>query len=257
MLKHRYIKYLMLAILFGIGLGAFMWAWSAWFLFLVGSIWLAITAWGSLDVRSNYFTKVYYKGEAFHSQEYALTFDDGPTVHTEAVLNLLQAYQMKATFFCIGKQLEKYPELAKRILQEGHQLGNHTYTHSKNIGTFSTKEVQEEIACTDLIIKKLNNENNPIFRPAFGVTNPQIARACEALNKAVIGWSIRSLDTVIPDEQRILKRIIPRLAGGEIVLLHDTTERTVRVLEQLLIYSKEQNLRSVRIDRLLKINAHG
>ena len=224
---------------------------------LVAGLWLAITAWGSLDVRSNYFTKVYYKGEAFQPQEYALTFDDGPTLHTEAVLNLLQAYQMKATFFCIGKQLEKYPELAKRILQDGHQLGNHTYTHSKNIGTFSTKEVQEEITCTDLIIKKLNNENNPLFRPPFGVTNPQIAKACEALNKAVIGWSIRSLDTVIQDEQRILKRIIPRLAGGEIVLMHDTTERTVRVLEQLLIYSKEQNLRSVRIDHLLKINAHG
>jgi len=89
------------------------------------------------------------------------------------------------------------------------------------------------------------------------VTNPNVIKACKASNKQIIGWSIRSLDTVIKDEKRILNRIVPRLKAGDVVLLHDTSERTVRVLEQLLIKMKEMNLQSIPVDRLLKIERNG
>lgn len=229
---------------------------SIWGPLLVAVLWLGLTVWGVFDMRLRYFGKIWYKAPNNRHQEIALTFDDGPTPYTSQVLDLLDAYEMRATFFCIGKQIDRYPDIARKILAKGHSIGNHSYSHAKNIGFFSSQEMEREIRETDLALAKATQSNGSLYRPPFGVTNPKVIKACLAQKKHIIGWSIRSLDTVIRKEDRILNRIFPRLQPGDIVLLHDTSARTVQVLERLMIKLKENNLRSVTVERLLKMDEH-
>src|SRR5690606_2130818 len=167
-------------------------------------------------------------------------------------LDLLTKYDAKATFFCIRKQIEKYPEIINRIHTEGHQIGNHSYSHSNLFGFFSSEKIKEELQKTDLLIQEITGEKNHYFRPPFGVTNPHISKAVKELGYQVIGWDIRSLDTVIEDENKILKRITNKLKPGSIILLHDTSDKTIRVLEQLLLTLQKENYQMITINKLLE-----
>lgn len=153
---------------------------SIWGPLLVAVLWLGLTVWGVFDMRLRYFGKIWYKAPNNRHQEIALTFDDGPTPYTSQVLDLLDAYEMRATFFCIGKQIDRYPDIARKILAKGHSIGNHSYSHAKNIGFFSSQEMEREIRETDLALAKATQSNGSLYRPPFGVTNPKVIKACLA-----------------------------------------------------------------------------
>lgn len=245
-MKHKIISILsVISLLILFLLGCY-----GWMLFVV-FIWLALTVWGVFDIRLGYFMPVLYQKKT-HKKEIAVTFDDGPTEFTTKILDLLEKHHAKATFFCIGKQIEIHPEIFSRIYHEGHQIGNHSYSHSNSFGFFSAKKVKEELHRTNLLIKKYTDKENLDFRPPFGVTNPHIAMSVRQLGLRVIGWNIRSLDTVITDENKILKRISTKVKPGSILLLHDTSEKTIRVLEQLLITLQKENYQLVTINKLLE-----
>lgn len=220
-------------------------------LFVVGILWLGFTVWGVFDIRLGYFVPVIYKKKT-DSRKIAITFDDGPTEFTPKALNLLAKYNAKATFFCIGKQIKKYPDICRRVHSEKHQLGNHSYSHSNSFGFFSAEKVKEELQKTDLLIQEITGEKNHYFRPPFGVTNPHIAKAVKESGHQVIGWNIRSLDTVIEDENKILERINKKIKSGSIILLHDTSDKTIRVLEQLLVTLRRENYQTVTIGKLVE-----
>lgn len=224
---------------------------SPWSILIVGVFWLGLTSLGVFDIRLSYFIPVFYRKKT-DDNTIALTFDDGPTSFTPAILDLLDRYDAKATFFCIGQQMEQYPEIVSRIHQEGHLIGNHTYSHSNFFGFFGSSKVKTEIHKTDLLIRKNTQKENQYFRPPFGITNPHIAKALKQTGHLVIGWNIRSLDTVIGDKNKILDRITKKLKPGSIVLLHDTSEKTVAVLEQLLHVLEKKNYTLVTIEKLLK-----
>lgn len=109
-------------------------------------------------------------------------------------------------------------------------------------------------AKTNEIIEKTIGESVRIFRPPFGVTNPSIARGVKWLNCEVIGWSVRSLDTVIEQPERILKRITSKVKKGDIILLHDTSEKSIMVLERLLQFLNKKKLKSVTVQELLGLS---
>src|SRR5690606_39068641 len=161
-------------------------------------------------------------------------------------------HNAKATFFCIGKQIEKSPDICRRIYSEKHQLGHHSYSHSNSFGFFSAEKAREELQKTALRSQEMTGEKNHYFRPPFGVTNPHIAKAIKELKHQVIGWDIRSLDTLIGDENKILKRITNKLKPGSIILLHDTSDKTIRVLEQLLLTLQKENYQMITINKLLE-----
>ena len=163
---------------------------------------------------------------------------------------------MKATFFVIGKQAEKHPDIVRQILKEGHSIGNHTYSHSTSFGFFGARKVTEELARTQSLVQEITGQKMNLYRPAFGVTNPQIEKAVDSLGLRSIGWSVRSLDTTPRSEKRILNRITSRVSAGDIVLLHDTSEKSVAVLERLLVFLREKKLESVTVERLLEIKAY-
>ena len=96
-----------------------------------------------------------------------------------------------------------------------------------------------------------------LYRPAFGVTNPQIEKAVNGLGLHSIGWSVRSLDTTPRSADSVFKRVTAKVSKGDIILLHDTSEKTIAVLERLLVFLRKENLESVPVERLLEIKAYG
>ena len=202
-------------------------------------IYLGITSWGVFDVRLSYFVKTQYFLKGRPSKTIVLTFDDGPSELTPQFLDLLQRYDAKAIFFCIGEQVQKYPEIIRRMQAEGHLIGNHTFSHQpKNL--FSTQKLINEINRTDEALAQLGIHTH-LFRPPYGITNPKLAKAIRTTGKKTIGWDIRSLDTIIKDEDQLFSRIVRKLTHGNIILLHDKHLHTLRVLERLLQYLKENN----------------
>ncbi|MGL6125938.1 polysaccharide deacetylase family protein [Chryseobacterium artocarpi] len=223
-----------------------------------GSLWVyiacflafsAVVVWGSFAIELGYFVNS-ITHKRTKTKEVALTFDDGPTEFTPQFLDLLQKHQVKATFFCIGKQIEKYPETFQRIIAEGHTIGNHTFSHSNATGFLSASKMVKEIESCDEVMKQIGNIKTDLYRPPFGVTNPSIAKAIKQTHKTSIGWNVRSLDTVIDDEKKILRRITKTLKKGSIILLHDTSEKTYRVLVDLLVFLEDKKYSTFTVDSI-------
>ncbi len=254
MLNFRTINFVSIILFIAILIGGFYIDTSFfWFLILLFFIWLSLTSIGSFNILWNYFLKANCQNKNCQENSIALTFDDGVNPEfTPKVLELLKKHNAKATFFCIGRHIEKHPEIAKKIIADGHSIGNHTYNHSNNWGFLSSKKVEIELKKTDEIIEKTIGKSTKLFRPPFGVTNPNIAKAVKKMNYKVIGWNVRSLDTVIKNPDKILKRITSKVKKGDIVLLHDTSDKTVEVLEQLLLFLDNNNLKSVCVEELFK-----
>lgn len=230
---------------------------SLWWLLPIVLVWLTFTALGSGLIGWNYYFNSLNKYLEESENRIAITFDDGPNLEfTPKVLELLKQYNAKATFFCIGKHIEAHPNLVKHILEEGHVIGNHTYSHSNNFGVFSTQKVKAELEHTNTVFENITGLKLRLYRPAFGVTNPNIKRAVEALRLQSIGWSKRSLDTTNRNQDVIYKRVTTDLKPGDVILLHDTSQKTVDTLEQLLLFLQKQNLKSVSIDTLFNIKAY-
>lgn len=219
-------------------------------------LWIGINAFGSSRISSNYHVKAFCNNSLETEKKIALTFDDGPSEFTLEVLELLKKYNATATFFCIGKNIEKHPEIIKQIIAEDHLVGNHSYSHSKFFDFYNAKKITEELQKTDVLLEKFTSGKINFFRPPYGVTTPSIRRALKKTNHNVIGWNIRSLDGGTTNVELILNRIKKRVSPGGIVLLHDTASHSVLVLEQFLQFLQQNNYEVVSIEELLNLNAY-
>ena len=220
-------------------------------------IWFTLTAIGSFHIRWNYFLRAQHNNPNVKGEVISLTFDDGPDKeYTPQVLELLKKYNFKATFFLIGNKIEKNQELVEEIINQGHTIGNHTFSHSNNFGFLKTNEVIKDLKKANGIIEKFQDIKLNLYRPAFGVTNPRISKAVKELKLKPIGWSVRSLDTTQDSKEKIVSRVTEKLKKGDIVLLHDTSEKTVEVLEQFLIFIEKKKWKSVTVDQLLNLKAN-
>ncbi len=219
--------------------------------------WLLITSIGSFNIKWNYHLKALSCNKDYDEKHVAITFDDGPNpVITPQILELLNQYNAKATFFCIGKQIEKHPEVIRNIVSQKHTIGNHTYSHARFFDFFGKQKVIAELDKTNNLVSSITGKTMNLFRPPYGVTNPAITKAVKQTKHHVIGWNIRSLDTIKNSEQKILDRITKSISPGSVILLHDTKEITVRVLEQLLLFLKQNGYQSITIDALFNIEAY-
>ena len=230
---------------------------SNWSIFIFIIIWLVLTIIGSFHIRWNYFLKANHKNDQIKENAVALTFDDGPNKDfTPKVLELLKKYNAKASFFCVGKNVNEHPDILNEIAKNGHLIGNHSFSHKNSFGFLSTKEVISELEETRKIIEEKVNLKVKYFRPPFGVTNPNIANAVKKLNLHTFGWSIRSLDTIAKDPEKVYHKIVSKLKKGDIVLMHDTSELSVFVLEKLLEYLNQNNMKTVTLDKLFNLKAY-
>jgi len=219
-------------------------------------VFTGVAFWGSYSIGSCFYLPVQTAGKT-QKNIVSITFDDGPDPQvTPALLELLRKHKVAATFFCIGKKVEKHPEILKQIAEEGHILGNHSYSHSPWLPFFPKKKLEKELKKTDLLIEVAAGVKPRLFRPPFGVTSPQYAKANKKPQYHFIGWNIRSLDTVDKNKERVLDRITKDIPKGAIFLFHDTDFRVLELVEQLLNYVAKNGIIVVPLDELLNIDVY-
>lgn len=258
MLRRKVVNTITLVVLLALVMLSFFVPIPWWTYALLVLGWFLTTLFGSFFIGWNYHLQSLHSHKNSEDNWVSITFDDGPNPEfTPKVLRLLKEHGAKATFFCIGQHIKNHPKIMKQILADGHSVGNHTYSHSKFFGFFNSEKVTDELRKTISIVKDLTGLNMYLYRPAFGVTNPQIEKAVSDLGLHSIGWSVRSLDTTPRSANSVFNRIATKVSKGDIILLHDTSEKTIAVLERLLVFLRKKNLQSVPVERLLEIEAYG
>ncbi len=184
-----------------------------------------------------------------------LTFDDGPIPEvTEWVLDLLKKEEIKATFFCIGDNIKKNPEVFKKVINDGHSIGNHTFNHLKG-WNFSTEEYfQNTILCEEAIhsTSEIKNQKSKIFRPPYGKIKPSQSRKLRKLGYKIIMWDVLSVDydKEISPEQ-CFENIIKNTVSGSIIVCHDSIKAFKNLeyaLPKAIEYLKNKGFVFERID---------
>lgn len=193
----------------------------------------------------------------------ALTFDDGPSpVWTPRILDELKESDVKATFFVIGKHVEKYPLIAKRIVQEGHDIGNHGYEH-RVLLYYKMDELEDEIKHTEKIIKDATGVTTVYFRPPKAWVTPEEKKRIKEMGYKIILWNLNSKDWVTFHDKQITSYILRHVEPGDIILFHDgggvfsteggSRKQTVKTIKRLSKKLKEKGYRCVTVTELLKL----
>jgi peptidoglycan/xylan/chitin deacetylase (PgdA/CDA1 family) len=219
------------------------------FLYLVG------IALGSYFIQLQFFTYSYCNGRTDKPQ-IAITFDDGPTgQRTSDILDILKTENVLATFFCIGRHIPGREEILRRIDQEGHTIGTHSYDHHWSFPLIGTQKIADEIMRCQKSVSEIIHKKPLLFRPPFGVTDPLIAKAIKRTGVKSIGWSLRSYDTVIASPDKLLQRL-SRIKNGDIILFHDAGLQTKVVLPLFIKYVRSRGFEIVTLHQLSGITAY-
>lgn len=216
-------------------------------------LFVLLTALGSANIRLNFFMRA-KNSLSTESKTIALTFDDGPSAdYTPQVLALLERYKAKGTFFCIGEKIKNLPELTKAIHAKGHTIGNHSFSHRNSFPIFSKSRIVRELVLTNQWIYDTIGIRCQLFRPPFGVTNPNIAKAVRHLGMHTIGWNIRSFDTS-KSSDKVVENVIKKIKPGVIILLHDDRPQVYEILEAILLYAQENKYTCVALPNPINEN---
>jgi peptidoglycan/xylan/chitin deacetylase (PgdA/CDA1 family) len=174
----------------------------------------------------------------------ALTFDDGPSRYTSTLLDTLRKYDAKATFFLVGRQVQKYPDLVKRMAARGHEIGNHTWSHP-HLSELFEGEIDVQLTKTQDIIRKTVGKRPAIMRPPFGETDQRVAAVAAELGLPQILWTGSTRDWASRDADAITERTLALARRNGIILLHDTEPETVKAVPRILRALKKQGYRFV------------
>ena len=180
----------------------------------------------------------------FHSRSSVLlTFDDGPhPVHTPAVLAKLREYDLKAVFFLVGNRVERAPHLVKQIIEAGHTIGNHTYSHFR-WPMLAGQQVWRDIAQCQRVVTDAAGVRPTVFRPPFGRLTPSILASAWSQRMRVMNWSLDSSDwqcRTEADAARCATEVIQLIQPGDIVLFHDDHQYTAQILDRVLLEIKRR-----------------
>jgi peptidoglycan/xylan/chitin deacetylase (PgdA/CDA1 family) len=183
----------------------------------------------SLWVKTNRFVKAIFPNYIWNipneDRKIFLTFDDGPIPEvTEWTLAQLKKHNAKATFFCIGDNIQKHPEVFRKVIENGHAVGNHTFNHLKGWETSLEEYIENTKKCSEtMTISKIQTPNSQLFRPPYGKIKPSQASALRKSGYKIIMWDIISMDydpTVSPEE--CLNNVLKNIESGSIIVFHDS-----------------------------------
>ena len=146
------------------------------------------------------------------------------------ILQVLKAHHTEAAFFCIGERIGGNEQLLQQILAEGHIIGNHSYSHHFWFDLFSSRKMLNDMQLMGEATRQITGMVPRLFRPPYGVTNPNLRKAIESGGYISVGWSVRSFDTVIKKQDKLLQKINSALKPGAIFLFHDTSRTTLDIL---------------------------
>lgn len=164
-----------------------------------------------------------------------LTFDDGPTPEiTERVLEILDKHHIKATFFCIGDNVRKHPEIVQKIISKQHSVGNHTYSHLKGWNTPTKTFISNTVACEIKLNSLFKIRNSKLFRPPYGKITPWQSYKLRKLGYKIIMWDVlsRDYDASISAE-KCYENVIKNVSSGSIIVFHDSHKSKKNILNSL------------------------
>ncbi len=184
------------------------------------------------------------------SKYVALTFDDGPSPRcTPQLLDGLKARNVHATFFVVGCQVVKDPDIVERMAAEGHQVGNHSYDH-KELDKLSVREAAEDMAKNDALLHRLLGAGDYWVRPPYGLLSEEER---QALTVPVIGWSVDTEDWKSKNAEKILDILYRQISDGDIILLHDRYLNSVSAALQAIDHLQQQGYHFVTVSELLSL----
>lgn len=190
----------------------------------------------------------------------ALTFDDGPhPVFTPAILKILDKYKIKATFFMVGKQMEKYPNIVKQAIDSGNEIGNHTYTHPHDIEADTDAQMIRELDKCEQIIENMTGKRAHLFRPPRGLINGSVLTIANEEGYKTILWTVCADHHDAPTPEDMARRVMRRIKPGAIVLAHDGMTgmrwRDVPATEEIIRQLQAKGYKFVTISELLRLSS--
>lgn len=189
-----------------------------------------------------------------------LTFDDGPDpLYTPRILDILKKYNVRAVFFLVGENVRKYPQLAQKIVEEGHDIGNHSFNHA-NLLILKSRAIKKNIMMANREIANITGMVPQFFRPPRGLYNKAVLDLCDGLGMRVILWSLTSLDWRGISATKMTKMVLEKVKGGDIILFHDSGnifykkktnhENTVRALPKIIEGIQKKGLKITALSDL-------
>ncbi len=180
----------------------------------------------------------------------ALTFDDGPNGNTDTLLNILEDKDVKATFFVVGRMVEKYPHLLEEIFNRGHEISNHTYSHP-NLTELSTREVIYELDKTRGLVREVIGKDPHFFRPPGGKYDQRILKISETAGYTMVMWDINTNDLTSSPE-KIYREIVNYAEDGDIVLLHNGTVSTIEIIGKVIDELRKKGFEFATVSEILE-----
>ena len=218
--------------------------WLPWYLFVLTVLFFfSVLFFACINLSWNFFIPTLCKAKT-DDRVVALTFDT------------LKEYNAPAAFFCIGRNIAGNEQLLRRIKNEGHIIGNHSYSHHFWFDMWSAAKMMADMQQMNDETVRITGLQPLLFRPPYGVINPNLAAAIKARKYTSIGWSIRSFDTRIKDKEKLLSRIMAQVRPGGIILLHDSMEITAVILPELIQQLRRKGYTITRADKMLNITAY-
>lgn len=178
----------------------------------------------------------------------ALTFDDGPSKYTDKIIDLLNKYDASGTFFVLGNKVEMYKETLIKMVEQGSEIGNHSYNH-KWLIKLNKNDFINQVNQTQSILKNTIGYTPTLLRPTYGSVNDEIKNNTTL---DIVLWNIDTLDWKLKNYKDIANRVIGKVKDGDIVLMHDIHERTLKALEIILPKLKEEGYQFVTVSELKK-----
>ena len=197
------------------------------------------------------------------SKQLALTYDDGPNdPHTLRLLEVLAKHNVKATFFLIGRYVEQRPGIVREVVNEGHVVGNHTFSHP-NLIFASARQTRTQLQECQQAITQAIGQHSPLFRPPFGGRRPGTLRIARSLGLAPVMWNVSGQDWKGYSADEIKQRIRRQLRGGDVILLHDGSHidmgvdrsQTILATDLLILDAKSEGFEFVTIREMMNTSA--
>lgn len=197
-------------------------------------------------IKDDYFNDAGILDTTKHQKLVALTYDDGPSKNTDTILDVLKQYNAKATFFVVGQQAEYYTDELKREVDEGMEVGSHTYEHM-TLKYHTTAEIQETLNHNDQVIQKLAGFTPVIMRPTGGGVDENVATS---VTKPMIEWDVDTEDWRTKDASNTIKVAEENVQDGSIILMHDLYEATAEASKTLIPDLQQMGYKLVTVSEL-------
>ena len=202
---------------------------------LLVSISVISVFWASATNSEDTDVDIYYKKENSY-MKIALTFDDGPHPrYTPQILDVLDQYGIKATFFVVGVNAKYYPDALSDVIKRGHEIGNHTYSHP-HVSCLNTATLTDEVELCESMIYGLTDYKTKLFRPPEGMIDADVRTVLRSLDYKVILWDIDTRDWAHESPERIAEYVISNIASGDIILMHDYVAHNSPTVDAIKIF---------------------